>query len=271
MKKRILITGSTDGIGKLAAEKLATAGHELYLHGRNSEKLSEVVSVLKTASGNSAIHGYVVDFSDLQAVQTIGKQIAEDLGQLDVLINNAGVFKSTNRLTDAGLDLRFTVNYLAPYLLTQQLLPCLAQSTGARIINLSSAAQSRVSLRALVGREELSMQEAYAQSKLALTIWSFELARQYPEITTIAVNPGSLLNTNMVREAYGRHWSPAEKGGNILYDLALDSTYANASGKYFDNDKGNPKGDFGDAHPDAYEKEVAQQLIDKTQAVLATI
>ena len=90
----------------------------------------------------------------------------------------------------------------------------------------------------------------YAESKLALTMWSFYFAKKYPEIVSIAVNPGSLLNTKMANEAYGQHWSSAEKGVDIVYELALSSEHAERSGEYFDNDAGM----YNRAHGDAYDE-----------------
>jgi hypothetical protein len=88
-------------------------------------------------------------------------------------------------------------------------------------------------------------------------MWSFHLAKTVPEIAVIAVNPGSLLNTKMAHEAYGQHWSSADKGANILYDLAISEAYNGVTGKYFDNDKGT----FGRAHPDAYDETEIDKLI----------
>ncbi|MEM6698134.1 MAG: SDR family NAD(P)-dependent oxidoreductase [Bacteroidota bacterium] len=264
MNRTILITGSTDGIGKLAVIKLAKDGHQVYLHGRSSEKLQRVIEEVKVASKNEKIKGFVADLSDLDAVRQMAKAVKAEISQLDVLINNAGVFKSPNALNKDGLDLRLVVNYLAPYVLTDELLPVLEASENARIINLSSAAQSTVSKGFLTGTTQVSTQEAYAQSKLALTIWSFDLAKKQSDISVIAVNPGSLLNTRMVQEAYGRYWSSADKGANILYDLAVSQQYEGITGKYFDNDKGG----FGAAHADAYKEVLIKQLMETTIAVL---
>lgn len=264
MSKTILITGSTDGIGKLAAIKLAKDGHELFLHGRNSEKLSKVIDEVKIASKNEKVGGFVADFSNLDAVRQMAQKIKDKISHLDVLINNAGVFKSPNALNKDGLDLRLVVNYLAPYVLTDELIPLLETGKNTRIINLSSAAQSTVSKDFLTGKSQVSAQEAYAQSKLALTMWSFDLAKRLSNISVIAVNPGSLLNTRMVQEAYGRYWSSADKGANILYDLAVSQEYEGITGKYFDNDKGS----FGPAHADAYNGILIEQLMETTVAVL---
>jgi NAD(P)-dependent dehydrogenase (short-subunit alcohol dehydrogenase family) len=261
----ILITGSTDGIGKLVAIKLAEQGHEVYLHGRNPEKLATVVSEIKEETKNEKIEGFVADFSDLDAVKQMTQEIRQDLSKLDVLINNAGVYNSSKSQNDDGLDMRFVVNYLAPFVLTNELIPLLKKAESPRIVNLSSAAQSPINYEVLTGKEMRSESETYAQSKLALTMWSFYLAKTEPSIKVIAVNPGSLLNTNMANEAFGKHWSSADKGANILYDLAVSEDYKGDSGKYFDNDRGT----FAEAHPDAYNETKINKLIITTAKILA--
>lgn len=267
MPKTIFITGSTDGIGKLTVLNLAKQGHTIYIHGRSEAKVASVVSEIKEASNNQNIQGLVADFSDLGAVSKLATQIKADIPKIDVLINNAGIFKTTAILNRDGLDIRIVVNYLAPYLLTNAILQNINMSEAPRIINLSSAAQAPVLETVLVGKQQDSANNTYAQSKLALTMWSFNLAKIVPNTTVIAVNPGSLLNTKMANEAYGQYWSPAEKGVAILVDLALSENYKNDSGKYFDNDKGS----FSPAHTDAYNDEKIKNLLELTDNLLESI
>ncbi|MGJ8659010.1 MAG: SDR family NAD(P)-dependent oxidoreductase [Cellulophaga fucicola] len=253
--KHILITGSTDGVGKLLALRLAKEGNFIAIHGRNEKKLASTLKEIKTASNNENVIGFLADFSDLEAVKKMAIDVEKQMPIVDILINNAGLFMSKNASTASGIDARLVVNYLAPYQLTTAILPLLRKAEAARIINLSSAAQAPVSLDLLQSSTGLGANEAYAQSKLALTMWSFYLAKQEPAITVVAVNPGSLLNTKMAKEAYGQHWSPAEKGVAILYDLAL--TDLAETGTYYDNDKGF----YSDAHPDAYDSTKIEELI----------
>jgi len=262
--KTILITGSTDGIGKLTALKLAIEGHKVYIHGRSKAKVESVIIEIKNASNNENIKGFIADFSDLNAVKQMAARIKNEVSSLDILINNAGVFKTSSEKTKDGLDIRMSVNYLAPYILTESIVPVLEKGTNTRIVNLSSAAQSTVKKGILIGVVTINASDAYAQSKLALTMWSFYFAKQHPNITTIAVNPGSLLNTKMAKEAYGQHWSPAEKGVDILYDLAMSEANKNESGKYFDNDKGS----FSNAHPDAYDEAKIKTLLEVTSTLV---
>lgn len=266
MSKTILITGSTDGIGKLAAIKLANEGHKIIVHGRNSTKLAVTVAEVKSLSNNPKIYGIEADFSKSDSVKKM-ISILSDMESLDVLINNAGIFNSPENTAALDIDIRFVVNYLAPYMLTNSLLPILRKSPAPRIINVGSAAQSPVNLEALSGKEDLTVNQAYAQSKLALTMWAFNMAKQV-DFPVIAVNPGSLLNTKMAIEAYGQHWAPAEKGANIIYELAVLSKYKSDSGKYFDNDLGDEIGHFSSAHVDAYDNDKIAALIEKTEEII---
>lgn len=132
MSKKILITGATDGIGFETAKKLVKQGHRLLLHGRNSKKLQKVEEEL---SKFGSIESYLADLSDLSAVRSFAKAVKKRHQSLDVLLNNAGVFKTSNPLTPDGLDVRFVVNTIAPYSLTKELLS-LMRSSG-RVINVS--------------------------------------------------------------------------------------------------------------------------------------
>ena len=281
MNKIILITGSTDGIGKLAALKLVEAGHQVYLHGRDADKIDSVIAEVKAVATGAAadnISGFVAGFSDISAVRKMAVEVIEKLPKLDVLINNAGIYTTASAMTKDGLDVRFVVNYLAPYELTKALLPLLKKSGKARIVNLSSAAQSPLSYKEFAGKARLDDKHAYSQSKLALTMWSMGLADTVAgdNINVIAVNPGSLLNTKMVNEAYGEYWSSADKGANILTELAVSDEFADDTGKYFDNDikdgvHGEAKGAFGQPHADALNKEAIAELEQQTQTVLQSI
>ncbi len=232
MPKTILITGSTDGIGLLTAKRLADEGHTVLLHGRSAPKLAAAADVV---GGRSET--YCADLSDPEAVKDLASEVRARRPRLDVLINNAGVFQTPNPVLKNGLDIRFAVNTFAPYVLTRRLLATFPQD--GRVVNLSSAAQAPVDLDAMQGKARLGASAAYAQSKLALTIWTRELARELPKgPSIIAVNPSSFLASKMVKEAYGVEGNDMSIGVDILCDAALGARFANAAGEYFDNDKG---------------------------------
>lgn len=267
MQKTILITGSTDGIGLETAKMLVSLGHHVLLHGRNPSKLEEAEKMLSALPGGGRVESYVADLSRMAEVEVLAKAVAEKHAKLDVLINNAGVYSAPDPVTQDGLDVRFAVNTIAPYLLTQQLLPLLGSS--GRVINLSSAAQSPVDPEALVGRVNLSDGAAYAQSKLALTMWSRSMALSLKDdgLAFIAVNPGSMLGSKMVKQAFGVDGGDIRIGAEILSRAALADEFATASGQYFDNDSGQ----FASPHPDALNPQKSEEIVRVIEAVLVEI
>jgi NAD(P)-dependent dehydrogenase (short-subunit alcohol dehydrogenase family) len=252
MTKTILITGSTDGIGKLTATKLAAAGHHVLVHGRSQTKVEAAAKDI-----GAPVDMFVADLSDMSAIKTMAENIKEKYDTLDVLINNAGVLKTQNPILDNGHDIRFVVNTFAPYLLTQSLMPIL--KSDSRVVNLSSAAQARIDLNAMKGGAQLGDMDAYAQSKLAITIWTREMAKslsQGPAI--IAVNPGSMLASKMVKEGFGVDGNDLSVGADILIEAALGDRFADATGAYFDNDSGA----FANPHAAAMDEGHAANVMD---------
>lgn len=265
MTKTILITGSTDGIGLETAKLLASQGHQVLLHGRNSDRLKQVSDDLSKLFPDATIESYLADLSDLETVQSFAEAVKAKHDEIDVLINNAGVLKISNPVTRDGLDVRFAVNTIAPYLLTQTLLPIINNS--GRIINLSSAAQSSVNPSAVVKHIPMSDMDAYSQSKLAITMWSADLARNLDDKgpTVVAVNPGSLLGTKMVKEGFGMDGHDVGIGADILVRASLSDEFASASGKYFDNDSGK----FTEPHTDALDLQKVGEVIGAIEDFLA--
>ncbi|MEO0325456.1 MAG: SDR family NAD(P)-dependent oxidoreductase [Myxococcota bacterium] len=227
--KTILITGATDGIGRETAKALVADGHHVIAHGRSVAKLEALAAEVQ-------VDVEVADLARFDEVEALAERVLAR-GQLDVLINNAGVFKMSSPRTESGMDARFVVNTLAPFVLTERLWSLL--SPGGRVVNVSSAAQAPVNLDALAGRAPLDDMAAYAQSKLAITLWTRELARTRPDgPTLVSVNPGSYLASKMVKEAFGVAGHDLAIGVNALRRTALDEAVAARSGAYFDNDAG---------------------------------
>jgi len=264
MQKTILITGSTDGIGLETAKALVSQGHHILLHGRSKTKLEQTEKTLSEIS-SSSVESYLADLSVLSEVEALAKAVTERHDKLDVLINNAGVYKTPEPITKDGMDVRFVVNTIAPYLLTQKLLTLLGAS--GRVINLSSAAQSPVNPQALTGRVRLSNDlDAYAQSKLAITMWSRVMASSLKSNgpIIIAINPGSLLATKMVKEGFGMAGNDIRIGADILIRAALSDEFTSASGKYFDNDSGK----FAPPHADALDQKKSEEVVSAIESVL---
>ena len=268
MLKTILITGATDGIGLETAKMLVSQGHKVLLHGRNPAKLEKVAKELAALPGAGQQESYLADLSRMAEVESLATAVADRHARIDVLINNAGVLQVAEPLTQDGLDVRFVVNTLAPYLLTKLLLPLLG--TSGRVVNLSSAAQVRVNPEALTGRVELADDmSAYAQSKLALTMWSRVMGLEFKESgpVIVAVNPGSLLASKMMQEAFGVPGKDIRIGADILCRAALADEFATASGQYFDNDAGR----FSSPHADALNPKKSEGVVHVIESVLAEI
>lgn len=258
MSKIILITGATDGIGRLTAEKFVSLGYQVLLHGRDAEKLSRFSQDL------GGVPTYQADFSDLDEVAEMARTVLSEQDHLDCLINNAGILKTAHTRTKAGRDIRFDVNMIAPYLLTKLLLPLIPKE--GRIINLSSAAQAPLDIKAMQNHQPMPDMAAYAQSKCGLTIWSAALARQMPQgPLSVAVNPGSLLATKMVKEGFGIEGHDVTIGADILIEAANSSRFAEASGAYFDNDAG----EFAPLHDAALDAAHCQEVMAALKAITA--
>lgn len=256
MKKTILITGATDGIGLLTAQTLYSQGHNIIIHGRSAEKLDQAKQQLVHSGEQGTVSTIKADLSLVSNAKTFADSIIEQCPKLDVLINNAGVFKIANSQTPEGFDVRFTVNTLAPYILTKKLMNHM--NNEARIVNLSSAAQAPVSLDAIRGQQVLSDNEAYAQSKLALTIWSQELGKSTQNPMIVSVNPASFLASKMVKSAYGIAGNDLSIGADILVKASLSDEFKDAHGKYFDNDSKH----FSAPHSEASNQDKCSALIE---------
>jgi NAD(P)-dependent dehydrogenase (short-subunit alcohol dehydrogenase family) len=265
MSKTILITGSTDGIGLETAKQLYARGHKVLLHGRNEDKLAQTKSALLEINQGGDIQTYKADLSKLSDVEKLAEEITDSHENLDVLINNAGVFKAKGGLTEDGIELRFAVNSIAPYLLTKKFLPLLGEN--GRVVNLSSAAQATVDPDAITSAKPISDNAAYAQSKLLLTMWSrklgLELADKGPLV--VSVNPKSFLGSKMVKEAYGVAGGDLKEGADILIRAAVSEEFSKAQGQYFDNDIGR----FSSPHPDALDDAKVDALVKLIDSFLA--
>ena len=237
--KTVLITGATDGLGKLVATRAANTGATLILHGRNVAKGNQLVTELK-ALGKENIFYYNADFSSLAEVKAFSNEVLKNHSHLHVLINNAaiggGPKGSNNReLSKDGYELRFAVNYLSHFLLTQKLLPLLQKSAPARIVNIASIGQSPLDFNDIYLKKRYDSFDAYAKSKLAQIISGFELAEQLKN-TGVAVNslhPATLMNTNMVFDFFGRTSSTVEEGAAVVEYVAFAKETENITGGYF--------------------------------------
>jgi NAD(P)-dependent dehydrogenase (short-subunit alcohol dehydrogenase family) len=243
----ILITGATDGLGQRVATDLAAKGVTLLLHGRNPEKGRRVQEEIREATGNNQLHYFNADLASLAGVDRLAASIGNSRTRLDVLINNAGLGAGPDprrRETSAdGFELRFAVNYVAPFLLTRRLLPLLrrtAEKAGeARIVNVASAAQRAIDFNDIMLEKSYSGMRAYSQSKLALVMFTFDLAEELAGtgVTANALHPASLMDTKMVREWFGSPRTSVEEGARYVERLAIADELDGVNGIYFDQDE----------------------------------
>ncbi len=233
----ILVTGSTDGLGKSTARDLAAMGATVLLHGRDPERGDAAVREIREETDNDRLHYYVADFSSLEEVHRLADEVTADHDRLDVLVNNAGIGAGRRGETSRdGYELRLAVNYLAPFLLTRLLLPLVQRSAPARIVNVASAGQSPISFDDVMLERGYDGMRAYAQSKLALVMFTFDLAGELEGTGLIAnsLHPASLMDTKMVFETFGSASSSVREGTDATVRLAISPELRRVTGRYFD-------------------------------------
>lgn len=229
-----LVTGSTSGLGRELALRLGARGHHVIVHGRNEERGAEVVDAIN-AGGPGSARFYRADLASLADVRQFAETLLDDYGRLDLLINNAGFGSAPNErlLTEDGHEYRFQVNYLSTFLLTHMLMPRLLDSAPARIVNVSSGAQTPIDFDDVMIEKDFSGRRAYAQSKLAQVMFTLDLAEDL-EGTGIVVgslHPATYMPTGMVRRAGVEPRSTIDEGANAVMQLVDSDDYE--SGQYF--------------------------------------
>ncbi len=237
----ILVTGSTDGIGKATALELARRGETVLLHGRNSEKGKAVLDEIKRSTGNGSLEFFEADLSSQQQVRRLASNVKERHNQLQVLINNAGTYLPERRLTEGGIETTFAVNYLAPFLLTHELLDVLEKSGPSRIINVASVAHwnAKLDWNNLQGEKWYDGFQAYALSKLCVILFTYALSRRLrgTNVTANCLHPG-VIRTKLLYAGFGNYpGATPEKGARTPVYLATSPEVEGISGKYFENCK----------------------------------
>jgi NAD(P)-dependent dehydrogenase (short-subunit alcohol dehydrogenase family) len=228
-----LITGSTDGLGREVARRVAATGTHVIVHGRNRERGAEVVSEIER-SGVGSARFYPADLGSFEQVRALATSVLRDYQRLDVLVNNAGIWLDGPRQTSAdGHELHFQVNYLSGYLLTRLLLPLIVKSAPSRIVNVSSGAQTPIDFEDVMLERGYSDSRAYAQSKLAQVMLTVDLARELASagVTVTALHPATYMDTNMVTSRGVQPRSSVEEGAAAVMHLLTESGLT--SGQYF--------------------------------------
>jgi NAD(P)-dependent dehydrogenase (short-subunit alcohol dehydrogenase family) len=259
-EQTILVTGATDGLGRALARELAARGATVLLHGRTKARLEDTRREIVEATGSDRLRTYLADLASLEQVRRLGREVAGDQERLDVLVNNAGIGGDGPRQQSAdGLELRFAVNYLAPFLLTELLLPLLRRSVPARIVNVASVGQVPIDFDDVMLERGYDALRAYRQSKLAQIMFTFELAERLRAagesgVTVNALHPATLMDTKMALETFGYAMSTVEAGVEATLRLVVAPELEGVSGRYFD------RLDDAEANAQAYDAEARGRL-----------
>jgi NAD(P)-dependent dehydrogenase (short-subunit alcohol dehydrogenase family) len=256
----ILVTGATDGLGKQLARELASASATVLLHGRDRARGAAVLREIGEATGNDHLAFYLADFASLAQIRRLADEILAKHDRLDVLVNNAGIGfgrrgAPEREVSQDGYELRFAVNYLAPFLLTRLLQPLLVRSAPARIVNVASAGQAPIDFDDVM-LEHAYDGRAYRQSKLALVMFTFDLADELRDtgVTANCLHPATYMPTKMVLEAGVNPISSIEQGLQATLRLVTDRDLDGVTGRYFDGQR------EARAHPQAYDLDARRRL-----------
>ena len=242
-KQVCVITGSNSGIGKVTALQMAKQGYEVVMLVRNSEKSARAFEDIIRESRSLSVRMEYVDLSSVKSIMEVVEKIKSKYIQIDVLINNAGVYKRTYHVNEEGIEMTLAVNYLAPYIITTQLLPQLKKANGARIINVGSEMhkQGEALMGTDFGMQKFSGWKAYANSKLLLLYFTYELGLRLEGsgVTVNCVHPG-FINTTIFRDypdwlgqVVGWFIDTPEEGAEGTIFLATDDYVKDIQGKYF--------------------------------------
>jgi len=236
--RTILVTGSTDGIGKATAKALARQGHRVLLHGRDREKGRAVLGEF-ASEGSTEPDLFTADLSTLPGVRALAREVSDRYERLDVLLNNAGIYLGERVLTADGFETTLAVNLVAPFLLSHLLLPVLSAAAPARIVNVASSAHfdaPGIDWENLQGEREYDGWGAYARSKLGVVLFTAGFARELDpgEITVNCLHPG-VICTKLLRSAFPVYpCDTPEAGSRTSVYLATSPRVDGVTGKYFD-------------------------------------
>jgi NAD(P)-dependent dehydrogenase (short-subunit alcohol dehydrogenase family) len=257
----VLVTGSTDGLGRSVAAELARRGATVLVHGRSQERGERAVREIRAETGNDRVALHLADLAELRQVSALADEIEQAHPELDVLINNAGIGSGLpdgreRQESRDGYELRFAVNYLAGFLLSQRLLPLLRHSARARIVNVASLGQHPIDFDDPMLTHNYSGSRAYGQSKLAQIMYTIELAQRVPaeEVTVNSLHPGTYMPTKIVLGEIGRWVDTVESGTSATVRLAMDPELEGVTGKFFDREQETA------ASPQAYDAEARSAL-----------
>lgn len=248
--KTVLVTGSTDGLGRELARALAADGAHVIVHGRNAERGQALVDEINAAGVGTATF-VAADFASLDAVRAFADTIAKDHPKLDLLVNNAGIGLADDhpRETSAdGYELHWAVNYLAGWVLIHRLRPALEAAAPSRIINVASLSADPIDFDDVNLEQPGAVIRAYGQSKLAQVSMTAELAAGFATdgITMISVHPATMMDTTMIKKLDLKPRTSVDEGRIAVMSLITAPTLE-AGAFYVGAKRGTPHAQAGDA------------------------
>ncbi len=257
--KTVLITGSTDGVGRYVATKLAVAGAKVLIHGRDKMRAKTLSDEIRRAGGFEPIF-YQADLSSLAEARKLADAVLADHRRVDVFVSNAGIGSQNEgparQTSKDGYELRFAVNYLSGFLLARLLLPLLKASAPSRIVNVASLGQHPIDFDDVMIAKNYSGSRAYAQSKLSQIMFTIDLAEELrgSGVTANSLHPATYMNTTMVRAGGITPMSTVEQGGNAILHLVTGDDVESKSGLFFNGMN------EAEANPQAYDAIARQRL-----------
>jgi NAD(P)-dependent dehydrogenase (short-subunit alcohol dehydrogenase family) len=257
--KTVLVTGSTDGVGRYVAAKLAGAGAKVLIHGRDGGRGEALADEIRREGRGEAVF-YRADLSSLAGASGLAEAVLADNKRLDIFISNAGIGSQNDgparQVSADGHELRFAVNYLAGFLLAYRLLPLLKASAPSRIVNVASLGQHPIDFDDVMITKGYSGSRAYAQSKLSQIMFTIGLADELKGtgVTVNSLHPATYMNTTMVRAGGITPISTVEQGGEAILHLAVGDDMADKSGLFFNGMN------QAQANPQAYDPAARKRL-----------
>ena len=257
--KTVLISGSTDGVGRYVAARLAASGAKVLIHGRDAARAKTLADEI-VRGGHEAPIFYQADLSAVAGARQLAEKVLAEHSRLDAFVSNAGIGSRTEgpeRRTSAdGYELRFAVNYLSGFLLAHLLLPLLKSSAPSRIVNVASLGQHPIDFDDVMIAKGYNGSRAYAQSKLAQIMFTIDLAQELKGsgVTVNSLHPATYMNTTMVREGGITPTSTVEQGGEAILHLVAGDDVAGKSGLFFNGMQ------QAQANPQAYDETARKRL-----------